>query len=478
MDILIHEPLRQLHLPLAAQAAEAYSVACAVPCRIIDALGETIGRFPADAASLAVCDLAASVMPGADQAVAASYSASRTANATGAAPVAGPASAPSPENAGPSCQVCENAHLLGCYQAERLGGRHIFFCPLGLTHWISPILYQGRVVGALLGGPVNMVDPEDLLLEETARKNGIHPDFIVDLGRQMQKVIRRSTSQVHSLSEMLYRVAGSLSDESFTVLEADYRAGAFKSQLWEQIHFLKTYSYANDSVLAYPIEKEQQLLARIENGDKAGSQQILNEILGHVFFSSSGNLQIMQARVVELVVLLSRAAIRGGADPEQIFGLNDTYLNKISSFRSIDEIAYWLSGILARFTDHVFCLSHIKHTDVIYRTVHFVRKNYMKKITLEETAALVFLSPAYFSRIFKEEMNLNFNVYVNQVRVEAARKLLINEDIGLADVATRSGFDTQSYFSKVFKRMAGVTPGQYRESRGKLAQQKPAGSSM
>ncbi|MCD8498734.1 MAG: AraC family transcriptional regulator [Clostridiales bacterium] len=149
--------------------------------------------------------------------------------------------------------------------------------------------------------------------------------------------------------------------------------------------------------------------------------------------------------------------------------MNYTYLGKIYSFRNVDEIAFWLSGIMNRFSEQVFNLSHVKHADVIYRAVDYVRKNYTRKVTLEETAALVCLSPAYFSRIFKDEMKVNFNIYVNQLRVEAAKKLLLNDSVPLVDIASQAGFDGQSYFSKVFKKMTGVTPGKFRESRGRAA---------
>ncbi len=288
----------------------------------------------------------------------------------------------------------------------------------------------------------------------------------------MNNVPVLSTDRVNSLSELLYMAAGAISDESFEQLLQKRKSGDLQAELWEQINFLKSYTYVEPEALNYPILKEEQLLETIEIGDKPASQKILNEILGHIFFSSSGSIEVMRARVIELVVLLSRAAIRGGADVEQIFGLNYTYLEKIYAFRNIDEIAYWLSGIMARFTDQVFNLSHVKHTDVIYRAVDYVKKNYMKKITLEETAALVYLSPAYFSRIFKDEMGENFNSYVNQIRVEAARKLLLNESVSLTDISTLVGFEGQSYFSKVFKKLTGITPGKYRESRGRARPEK------
>lgn len=422
----------------ARQAADNYCKACGVPCRVIDSMGATL-YLAAAADQTRICDLAAAVLPGAR----------------------------SREHQDRS-HVCDNAHLYGCYQAERFGGRYVYFCPLGLTHWVSPIYQGGMVIGSLLCGPVNMVDPDEFLIEDLVARNGIHPDYMAQLRQEIDRVPVVSTDRVNAMSELLYLVAGGLSDESFS--ETEYRKGSddLQAKLWEQISFIKRFTHKSEEDLTYPIEKETQLLERIEVGDKASSQKILNEILGHIFFSSSGSIEIMRARVIELVVLLSRAAIRGGADVEQIFGLNYTYLNKINAFRNIDEIAYWLSGIMTRFTDQVFNLTNVKHADVIFRAIDYVKKNYMKKITLEETASYVFLSPAYFSRVFKEEIGDNFNTYVNSVRVDAAMKLLLNETIALVDISNMVGFETQSYFSKVFKRVTGVTPGKFRESRGKI----------
>lgn len=418
------------------QTASHYAMACGVVVRYIDCQGNTLFVIGKPEEQLHICSLAGNVLPGAR-----------------------------PDGQSP---ICSNAHLYGCYQSERFGGCYIYFCPLGLTHWASPIMQDGVVIGALIGGPVNMVDPDDFLIEELVAKNGIHPDNIPALRREMIHVPLMPTERVNSLSELLLLAARSLSDDTYSVIDNNRRSVDLQSRLWDQINAIKTFSYTKEETASYPIDKEHKLLDLIEAGNKSGAQEILNEILGHIFFSSSGSIEVMRARVIELVVLLSRAAIRGGADVEQIFGLNFIFLNKISSFTNIDEIAYWLSGILTRFTDQVFNLANIKHADVIYRAVDYIRKNYMKKITLEDISAEVFLSPAYFSRVFKEETGDNYNIFVNKIRVEAARKLLLNEQIPLSDVSTLVGFDGQSYFSKVFKKLVGVSPGRFRESRGKI----------
>ena len=425
------QPLDKLELERAKRAVEHYSRACGVSCRVINSLGDTLFVAHAEGVHDPICDIAHDV----------GHS---------------------------TISVCDSAHLYGCYQSERFGGQYIYFCPLGLTHWASPIVIEDVVVGALIGGPVHLIDPEEMNFDDIAAKFAAHNGGLADIQRRLREVPVFAPNQVNSYSEMLYYAAISLSDRSFSQVEQKQKSNKLQADLWEQIEFLKKYNYVDEQAQSYPIKKEQKLLEMIETGDKPAAQECLNEILGHIFFSSSGNIEVMRARVIELVVLLSRAAIRGGADVEQIFGQNYTYLNKVQSFRNIDEIAYWLSAILTRFTDQVFNLTHVKHADVIYRAVAYVKKNYMKKITLEETAENVYLSSAYFSRVFKDEMGMNFNTYINQIRVDAAKKLLLHETVSIIDISTMVGFDGQSYFTKVFKKMTNFTPSRYRESRGKL----------
>jgi len=202
------------------------------------------------------------------------------------------------------------------------------------------------------------------------------------------------------------------------------------------------------------------------SGDVKGARALLNDLMGHIFLHSGLSFEVIRSRVLELIVLLSRAAMKGGANPELIFGLNYEYLKEISRFNSVEDLAFWLSEIMNRFTDHIFRFSNAKHADVIFKAINFIKSNYMKKIVLEDVAGSVFLSPAYFSRVFKQETGHNFSSYLNKVRIEEGKKLLKNAGVNISDIAGMVGYEDQSYFSKVFKKVAGVSPLKFRQSRG------------
>lgn len=363
-------------------------------------------------------------------------------------------------------QLCSDAHLYGSYQSERFGGKYVFFCPLGLVHWASPITSNGLMKGALLGGPVQMVDPDDFLIEDIIRKDIIDESELAVLRKHINEVPVIKPEVVNSMSELLFITTAHISDVQPSKYLAEREYLEHQADISEYIHYIKTMGGDESSLETYPLEKEKELLSLISIGDKAGSQKVLNEIFGHIFFSTGGNFDVIKARVLELIVLLSRAALEGGADIEQIFGLNYKYLIQINSFNTVEEMTFWLSKIMARFTDCVFNLTNVKHVDVIYRAVDYVKRNYMKKITLEEVASYVYLSPSYFSKIFKEEMGRNFNSYLNHIRIEMSKRLLLDDSVVLVDVSNIVGYEDQSYFSKVFKKLTGVSPGKFRESRG------------
>lgn len=363
-------------------------------------------------------------------------------------------------------KICQSSHKYGCYQAERFGGRYIFFCPLGLVHWISPVTVEGVTCGSLLAGPVLMVQPEEFLFDDYFQKYQYSADEINNLENYLKTLPIISPERVSALSELLFITAQSISDKQHYELLQQYEKNDQQSEISEYIHYIKSLENYNDK-LTYPIEKEKELIQLITNGDKAGSQTLLNEILGAIFFTSGGSLEKIKARILELTVVLSRAALEGGADSELIFGLNYKYIDEINRQTSVDDLSQTLSKIMVRFTDCVFNLKQVKHVDIIQKAINYINKNYMKKIALEDVAEHVFLSPSYFSKIFNEELSSNFSKYLNKVRIEQAKRLLLSSSASLIEISNLVGFDDQSYFSKVFKKLTGVTPGKYREARGK-----------
>lgn len=93
-----------------------------------------------------------------------------------------------------------------------------------------------------------------------------------------------------------------------------------------------------------------------------------------------------------------------------------------------------------------------------YMTIHFDQS-----ITATEMADLCHLSSSYFSRTFNRLMNMNFSEYLNYIRIKEAEKLLISTSLTITEISMNVGFNSTSYFIKLFKQYKYISPKQYRK---------------
>ena len=95
----------------------------------------------------------------------------------------------------------------------------------------------------------------------------------------------------------------------------------------------------------------------------------------------------------------------------------------------------------------------------------YLRNNYMKEISMQDAARVMNYSDAYFCKLFKQCFDQNFTSYLTNFRVNEAKKLLKDRNISVKDVGMRVGYYDSNYFAKVFKRVTGVIPSEYRDSQ-------------
>lgn len=98
--------------------------------------------------------------------------------------------------------------------------------------------------------------------------------------------------------------------------------------------------------------------------------------------------------------------------------------------------------------------------------IDFIGKNYSRKITLEELAQMAHLSVSQFERRFMQVLHVSPARYLSKVRVDSACRKLRSTGRTLTDIALEAGFCDHSHFCRQFKKYTGVTPKEYRETRG------------
>jgi len=98
----------------------------------------------------------------------------------------------------------------------------------------------------------------------------------------------------------------------------------------------------------------------------------------------------------------------------------------------------------------------------IKKALHIIHTEYMKDLSLSEISETLTLSNAYLSRLFKDEVGVNFKVYLTTYRIEVAKKLLLTSKKDLATIGLNVGYSSATQFIRVFKSFEGMTPKDYR----------------
>lgn len=117
-----------------------------------------------------------------------------------------------------------------------------------------------------------------------------------------------------------------------------------------------------------------------------------------------------------------------------------------------------------------------QHDSKMKKVLRYIDSHYSEDLRLEDVAAMVYLSPYYFSKLFKKYQGIGFNAYVNQQRMDSARQMLEQSDWSIAVIARNLGFSQTSYFCKVFRQAYRITPQAYREQRLMSQNNAPAGN--
>lgn len=211
---------------------------------------------------------------------------------------------------------------------------------------------------------------------------------------------------------------------------------------------------------------EQELLKHIEEGD-------LNyeDILGKIAVTGSGgefNLgdPIRQAKtyILIFIALCSRAAMRGGLSPEIAYILSDYYISSSENAKSVSELQTISHTMYRDYVVRVHdMLENPQISKPIQESCNFIQLHSAEKLDIADIAAQTGYSEYYFSKKFKKEMGISVKDYIKETKINRA-KILLKSGMSIQDITEELHFNSQSYFTEIFRKLVGMTPAEYRNS--------------
>jgi AraC-like DNA-binding protein len=170
----------------------------------------------------------------------------------------------------------------------------------------------------------------------------------------------------------------------------------------------------------------------------------------------------LKVRLLELLSVLSRSAAEGGVAVHTMLEKNLAYINKVMQIDTQEDLCAWISTALNEFIELVYSAQDARKVTQIRPAINYIDANYDKPITLAEIARASHLSVSRLAHLFKEQMGITPIDYVTGARIERAKELLLGTDQSCTEICFQAGYNNQSYFTRTFKSLVGITPRQFR----------------
>lgn len=210
--------------------------------------------------------------------------------------------------------------------------------------------------------------------------------------------------------------------------------------------------------------EEPALLASIQRGDRKQATRIINLILVHIYAAGAERSELLKGLLLELVVMMSRAAVEAGAPQTEVLGLRYRHLTELAAITDDEQLSRWLREAVIRIFDAVERHRAVSVPQPVRKALELIRAHAGGALTREQVARQTGTSARNLSELLKERTGRSFTELLREARIERACELLVKTEMTVAAIALESGFCDQSYFTHVFQTLKKTTPKQYRDA--------------
>lgn len=166
--------------------------------------------------------------------------------------------------------------------------------------------------------------------------------------------------------------------------------------------------------------------------------------------------------VIVQVALACRAAMEGGLSPEIAYALSDRYIQRIEACVNASQVAEIGAGVL---DDYILRVRQVRLragvSPQVCECCDHISMHPEENPDIHKLAEKYGYTPYYFSKKFKQEVGMSLRDFAVKEKIQRAKLLLIRGDMSISDISEALGFNSQSYFGSVFRRLTGMTPSEY-----------------
>ncbi|MFH5186033.1 helix-turn-helix domain-containing protein [Paenibacillus sp. TAB 01] len=330
----------------------------------------------------------------------------------------------------------------------------------GLSYASSLFRTGGSADMLVVVGPFLKQVPAPAVMDETLPAP---QDRSMDWQQFYRSLKLISGSKIQSIANILEQ-AGSLRQAPLLYLEAERTGSAARGA---------SVSSQPDDEASELIELRYRLENELMHAIEQGSRDKIKEMGGYAknlydFSERFPNQPIRALRnmLIVLNTLLRIAAGRGGVHPFYLHHLSEKFSKQIERSESIEALTALTESMYDEYCELARRLLVSGTSPLVRRAAHYLTVHMSKPLHLQTLAEHCLVHPAHVSRQFKKETGMTLTDFLNKQRIEEAKHLLKQERGSIDWIAGIVGFEDAGYFTRVFKKLTGVTPTQYRANEG------------
>ncbi len=284
------------------------------------------------------------------------------------------------------------------------------------------------------------------------------------LPEDISEIISTLTTLAHQSQNLLFAVYSTTKSDSLRLVE-----------LVNKMHMRLECSFYYEISKAWQIDVDDEIFLPLNSGDSAESYietfalQDVEIFLANLLFPKNGYYEpyAIKKLSIDFCNRLLRNLQLHSYNSDELIREKFSWIKQIDESQSNLLLAYLLSTLFSRIQHVIDLHSEPALSPLVSEVTKYLKDNMGYGVTLQSVSEKFFVNKSYLSTIFRTQTGKTFTRYLMDLRMDQAKKLLLDPDRSVSDVANATGFIETSYFSTTFKKEVGLTPLLYKQRMGK-----------
>lgn len=310
----------------------------------------------------------------------------------------------------------------------------------------------------LVLGPVNALPVSHQSSHLFLRSVGLPGKLANEYARLQHMTSSRSISHLARAASFLFNILGE-GDTSY--MDFVKNVSRYNSQIFRD--------YRTEDIYHGNQEFSSQMYSLIQYGKKEELARFLTmpHDYGNAAMLSKNQSRHTKYMLIHSATIAEQYAIRGGLPYEKALSVMERYIQKFEKTEDMNIQAQLHSSMLLEFAELVGeTNTGMAKTMLVRKASEHIHTHLEEKLTVEQIAKILQISPSYLSSAFKKETGLGLKEYINKRKIQEAMRRLRTSDAAVIEISEALSYPSQAYFSSVFKKVTGVTPTRFRNDKG------------